>query len=172
VCWPSTHRTYRDGTGEVLQRDVVYLGWPTSLSYMSPNAGGDGEGVGSCRQLAGSQLINIAVHRSPNKLRRSNSIFNLWDEQSNRTFFGQFKTNLVPYCRAKKWLGPTVLLPSAHQSKLLRWGIIGSFLVGTEDWTEKRRVFLRSEPQNVVYLRLAQWGGGPEISFKDESALS
>ncbi len=27
-----------------LQRDVVYLGWPIAPSYMSPNAGGGGEG--------------------------------------------------------------------------------------------------------------------------------
>ncbi len=53
--------------------DVVFLGWPIAHSYMSSNAGwGGGEGV------AGSQPMSTAVHRSPNKLRKSNSIFNLW----------------------------------------------------------------------------------------------
>ncbi len=50
-----------------LQRDVIYLGWPIASSYMSPNAGGGGE-------VAGSQPISTAVHRIPNKQRRSNSI--------------------------------------------------------------------------------------------------
>ncbi len=47
---------------------------------MSPNAGG-GEGV------AGSQPMSTAVHRSPNKLWRSNSIFNLWKRHSGHVFF-------------------------------------------------------------------------------------
>ncbi len=53
-----------------LQRDVVFLCWPIAPSYMSPSARGGG--------VAGSQPISTAVHRSPNKLWRSNSIFNLW----------------------------------------------------------------------------------------------
>jgi hypothetical protein len=53
-----------------LQRDVVYLGWPIAPLYMSPNKGGGG----SC----GVSANETAVHRSPNKLWRSNSIFNLW----------------------------------------------------------------------------------------------
>ncbi len=52
------------------QRDVAYLGWPIAPSYMSPNAGGDGTGLSRWLQLC---------TRSPNKLCRSNSIFNLWD---------------------------------------------------------------------------------------------
>ncbi len=56
-----------------LQRDVV--SWLTnSASYIyesNPNAGGWGG-------VAGSQPMTTAVHRSPNKLWRSNSIFNLW----------------------------------------------------------------------------------------------
>ncbi len=52
---------------KVLQRDVVYLGWPIAPSYMSPNAGRGGE-------LRGSQLCTW----SPNKFWRSNSIFNLY----------------------------------------------------------------------------------------------
>ncbi len=52
-----------------LERDVVYLGWPITLSY-EPKCGGR-EGV------SGSQSMSSAVHRSPNKLWRSNSIFNL-----------------------------------------------------------------------------------------------
>ncbi len=49
---------------------VVYLGWPIAPSYVSPNTVG-GEGV--------SQLMNTVQLStwSPNKLWRSNSIFNL-----------------------------------------------------------------------------------------------
>jgi hypothetical protein len=56
-----------------LQRDVVYhyLGCP-----MSPNAREGG-------WVVVSQSINTAVHRSPNKLWRSNSIFNLWLKPTN-----------------------------------------------------------------------------------------
>jgi hypothetical protein len=54
------------------QRDVVYVGWPIASSYMSPNAGG-----GSCGVSANE--YNSTVHRSPNKLWRSNSIFNLFN---------------------------------------------------------------------------------------------
>ena len=52
-----------------LQRYVVYLGWPIAPSCMSPNAGRGGD--------MGSQPMRIAVDRSPNKVWRSNSIFNL-----------------------------------------------------------------------------------------------
>ncbi len=52
-----------------LQRDVVYLGWPIAPSYESKCGGREGVG--------GSQPISTAVHRSPNKLWRSNSTFNL-----------------------------------------------------------------------------------------------
>ncbi len=58
-----------------LQRDIVCLGWPIAPSYMSPNAGGGG--------VAGPQPMSIAVYRSPNKLWRSKSIFNLWDPVSD-----------------------------------------------------------------------------------------
>jgi hypothetical protein len=54
-----------------LQKDV-YLGWPIAPSYMSPNAGEGGA------EDAGYQSMSTAVQRSPNKLWRSNSIFNLW----------------------------------------------------------------------------------------------
>jgi hypothetical protein len=54
-----------------LQREVVFLGWPIAPSYMSPKAGGGGE-------LRGCQPMSTAVHRSLNKLWRSNCIFNLW----------------------------------------------------------------------------------------------
>ncbi len=58
--------------GRGLQTDVVYLGWPIAPSYMSPNAG---EGGGELRSL--SQWVQLCTW-SPNKLWRSNSIFNLW----------------------------------------------------------------------------------------------
>jgi hypothetical protein len=54
-----------------LHRDVVYLGGPIAPSYMSPNAGGRGG-------VAGSKPMTTAVHRSQNKLWRSNCIFYLW----------------------------------------------------------------------------------------------
>jgi hypothetical protein len=68
-----THRDSREGwpqlTAETsgIQRDVVYLGSPL---YISPKNSGEGG-------VAGSRPMSAAVHRSPNKLWRSNSIFNL-----------------------------------------------------------------------------------------------
>ncbi len=59
--------------------DHVYLGWPVSPSYMSPNAGGWGE-----RGLRGLSLWVQLYTRSPNKLWRSYSIFNLWMLLSRR----------------------------------------------------------------------------------------
>jgi hypothetical protein len=59
-----------------LQRDVVYLGWPIAPSQMSPNAGG-------VRGL--SQWVQVGTW-SPNKLWRSNSIFNLWSEYFSFSF--------------------------------------------------------------------------------------
>jgi hypothetical protein len=58
-------------------RDVVYLGWPIAPSYMSPNVGGGGGCVG-LRSLSQNEY-NCAHHVkwSPNKLWRSNSIFDL-----------------------------------------------------------------------------------------------
>ncbi len=56
-----------------LRRDIVYLGWPIATLYMSPHTGGEGG-------LRG--LLSTAVHRSPNKLWRFNSIFNLWQPRS------------------------------------------------------------------------------------------
>ncbi len=53
------------------QRDVVHLGLPRAPSYKSPNDAGGG-GV---RGL--SQWVQLCIW-SPNKLWRSNSIFNLW----------------------------------------------------------------------------------------------
>ncbi len=55
-----------------LQRDVIYIGWPETNSTLvyEPKCGGRG-------RVAGSQPMSTAVHRSPNKLWRSNSIFNL-----------------------------------------------------------------------------------------------
>jgi len=72
-----------------LQSGVAYLGWPITPSYVSPNAGG-----GSC----GSQTMSTAVYRSPNKLCRSNSIFNLYPQFSGhlvRTYRHLF--SLVPF---------------------------------------------------------------------------
>jgi hypothetical protein len=58
--------------GRGLQKFVVCLG-PIAPSHFSPNAGGGGRGG-----VAGSQPMSTAVHSSPNKLWRSNSILNLW----------------------------------------------------------------------------------------------
>jgi hypothetical protein len=55
------------------------LNWPITPSYTyEPKRGGRG-GVGC---VAGSQPMSTAIHWSPNKLWRSNSIFNLWCENS------------------------------------------------------------------------------------------
>ncbi len=54
-----------------LQRDVVYLCWPIAPSYTSLNAGG--------REVSANEYgCELNVTWSPNKLRRSASIFNLW----------------------------------------------------------------------------------------------
>ncbi len=63
------HSVYSRG----LQRDVVYLGWPIAPLVFGPKCGGGGGGG-----VARSQPMTTAVHRSPNKLWRSNCIFNLW----------------------------------------------------------------------------------------------
>ncbi len=53
------------------QMSSILAGWPIAPSYMSPNAGG---GRGELRGL--SQWVQLWTW-SPNKLRRSNSAFNL-----------------------------------------------------------------------------------------------
>ncbi len=68
-----------------LQRDVVFFAWPIAPSYMSPNAGGRGG-------VARSQPMSTAVHRSPNKLWRSNSIFYLWGMDSLESIHGLLKS--------------------------------------------------------------------------------
>jgi hypothetical protein len=63
----SRSSTNRTGLHRGLQRDAVYLGWPiASLYCMSPNRQGGG---GSCGL---SKKVKLYVHRSPNKLWRSN----------------------------------------------------------------------------------------------------
>jgi hypothetical protein len=55
----SVHRTCRyEAGGHNSQRDVVYLGWPTALSYMSPNGGEEG----SCGDSANEY---ICAHGAP-----------------------------------------------------------------------------------------------------------
>ncbi len=68
------------------QTDVVYLGWPIAPSYMSPNAGG-----GGLRGL--SQWVQLCTW-SPNKLWRSNSIFN----QCHYSTTAILPNPLVPHC--------------------------------------------------------------------------
>jgi hypothetical protein len=63
------------------------LSWLTNSALMSPNAGA-GRGV------AGSQPMSTVVHRSPNKLWRSNSIFN-WNLES-KTFDTDPECTRVP----------------------------------------------------------------------------
>ncbi len=61
--------TYELHSVRGLRRDVLYLGWPIAPFYVSPNAGG-----GELRDL--SQWVQLYT-RSPNKLWRSISIFDL-----------------------------------------------------------------------------------------------
>jgi hypothetical protein len=84
-----------------LQRDVVYLGWPMAPSYMSPNAGGRGGGV------AGSQPVSTAVHRSPNKLWRYNSISTTvyLGGEPRQGVHGGDGCRPLPRWRGKRWLG-------------------------------------------------------------------
>jgi hypothetical protein len=71
----TSHNLFNVARGS--QRDVVHLGWPIARSFMSPNAGG----WGGLRGL--SQWVQLYTW-SPNKLCRSNSIFNLWMLVSRR----------------------------------------------------------------------------------------
>jgi hypothetical protein len=57
-------------------------------SFMRPNAQMRGEGV------AGPQPMSTAVHWSPNKFWRSNSIFTQWQRFSDLVF------NCISWCKA------------------------------------------------------------------------
>ncbi len=63
-----------------LQRDVVYLCWPIAAQYESKRRGEGGS-------FTGSQPMSIVVHRSPNKLWKSNSIFKLWHVPQSTYFY-------------------------------------------------------------------------------------
>ncbi len=60
---------------------VNFVGWPIAPSYMSPNAGG------------GVSANEYSCHRSPNKLWRSISIFNLCFLQTRKVEDPRFNTN-------------------------------------------------------------------------------
>ncbi len=63
------------------QRDV-YLSWPIAPSYMCPNAGGGG----GCGVTANEySFAQCTLHMEPNKLWRSNSIFNLCWQSTKRS---------------------------------------------------------------------------------------
>ncbi len=53
-------------------QERLRLSWLTNSALVNKPRGGERGGVAGC------QPISTAVHRSPNKLWRSNSIFNLW----------------------------------------------------------------------------------------------
>ncbi len=57
-----------------LQRDVVYLSWTISPSYMIPNAEG---GVAGSQPMSSWVPVQLCTW-SPDKFGRSSSIFNLW----------------------------------------------------------------------------------------------
>ncbi len=59
-----------------LQGDVVYLGWPIAPSYIESKCGGRGG-------LRGLSVWVQLCTWSLNKLKRSNSIFNLWCQPSS-----------------------------------------------------------------------------------------
>ncbi len=65
---------------DVTKRNVVYLGWPIAPLVYEPKCGGGG--------VTGYRQMSTAEHRSPNKLWRSNSIFNLWCFFLNRIQIG------------------------------------------------------------------------------------
>jgi hypothetical protein len=109
---------------------------------MSPNAGGGGG-------VAGSQPMSTAVHRSPNKLWRSNSIFNLFAAcTGNRTSFlptrptKEIKQNSV-------WDGCKSLItppppPSYHRQSL---------------YLTHRREKLRGK-RRIAFRAVLDWEGG------------
>ncbi len=67
------------------QRDVVYYGWPIAPSYMSSNAGGRGWGGLRGHSQSIQLWHNAHCTWSPNKLWRSNSIFNLCWQSTERS---------------------------------------------------------------------------------------
>jgi hypothetical protein len=69
---------------------ICRLSWLTNTLVYEPKCGGGGCGV------AESQPMSTAVHRSPNKLWRSNSIFNLCLKYSICNLFSLFSLSLSP----------------------------------------------------------------------------
>ncbi len=103
-----------------LQGNVVYLGGPIAPSYTSPNEGGCGVGI-----VHGFSAMSTAVqcaHHvtwSPNKLWRSNFMFNLWQWSERR---GEWLSI---------WLQVAIYLANlAGEVELWRWtGVEGVYRV-------------------------------------------
>ncbi len=102
-----------------IPRDVVSLGWPIGRSYMSHNAGWGGG-------VAKSPPMSTAVHRSPNKLWRSNSIFNLREIQP---VIFEFSTQLCNCCPSNllssSTLTPLSCVKVHYIQKVCDWEGIG-----------------------------------------------
>jgi hypothetical protein len=94
-----------------LQKNVVYLGRPIAPSYISPNAGERG--------VAGSQPMSTAVHRSPNKLWISNSIFVKIDTHVHNYEHGQIP--MVTDLRRRPVMG--FLYLGVEAGGVYRWAI-------------------------------------------------
>ncbi len=117
------HRFWGSVGRRGLQGDVIYLGWPIASSYMSPNPGGGW-------WVSGAQPMSTAVYRSPNKLWRSFSRFNLWlaGWWSTRTIW-----LLMPLTNCQ--LGATVKDSHVHCVWNVRWtcgpSYVWSYVVDT-----------------------------------------
>ncbi len=85
------------------QRYVLYLNWPISPSYMSPNAGWGGE------VSAMSTAVTLCTWR-PNILWSSISIFNLWCNQK--------------YCSCKIESKDAIRMPISKPSTFYLFGLI------------------------------------------------
>ncbi len=67
-------RVYCGETGVYKEMSSILADQYSAIVYKPKSGRGGGRGG------AGSQPMGTAVHRSPNKLWRSNSIFNMWGE--------------------------------------------------------------------------------------------
>ncbi len=135
----SMHLIYSRYRG--LQGDVVYLSWPIAPSYTSLNTGEGAE----LRGLSQWEQLCTYVTWRPNKLWRSNSIFNLWvDKEGQDLKRGQCEAIVSVSAEgrggkdpnkttAKNCQGVSFLYSTPRHLPPLRFHCVG----GCFDWREK-----------------------------------
>ncbi len=124
---------------------------------MSPIAGGWG--------IAGSQPMSSAVHRSPNKLWRSNSIFNLWyqlwhGEQRYIKFLLQPSLHVFRHSACKVHNRNSCCNWKGEAPVIINETNVFSFYVRVSASNSQRK-----HPLKVKYRIILSW---PEVEFLDE----